>query len=95
MEPDRAEVLINIGPLGDLKLGFGKYAGRCLWDIPLRYLDETISVMPPKWNVRAAQRFVGLCMLYIAIAERGKNGGATRYRGVVPSISFRQWDDTF
>jgi len=41
---------------------FGKYKDVCLLDIPLRYLDETVCVMPPTWIVRVVIRLVDEAM---------------------------------
>jgi hypothetical protein len=37
---------------------FGKYAGSVFEEIPLNYLDQTISSMPDCYLVRSAKRFV-------------------------------------
>ncbi len=52
--------------IGAISLPFGKYAGTKLCEIPLRYLDETICVMPPTFIVRMAIRFVDRAMREIA-----------------------------
>ena len=46
--------------LSGIIMPFGKYAGMSFGDIPVRYLDETISIMPPTWIVRRAIEFVDL-----------------------------------
>lgn len=51
-----------LGELGEIEMPFGKYVGRMIWDIPLRYLDETISIMPPTWLVRRIREFVDHAM---------------------------------
>lgn len=52
---------------------FGKHSGTCLLDIPLRYLDETVSVMPPTWLVRTCQKLVDEAMEHpLAGGEPGR-----------------------
>lgn len=63
-----------IRPYLRMKLGFGKYGDRELQKIPLRYLDETISVMPPTWKIRAVQRFVDLCIHLIHLEYHSNKG---------------------
>lgn len=41
---------------------FGKYTGMNLTEIPLGYLDMTVSVMPPTWVIRRVQEFVDTVM---------------------------------
>lgn len=48
--------------LGQLILPFGKYNGKIFDDVPLSYLDETISVMPATWLVTMAKEYVAMCM---------------------------------
>jgi uncharacterized protein (DUF3820 family) len=48
--------------LGQITMQFGKYAGLPLSQIPLCYLDQTISSMPSSWFVRRVQEFVDLVM---------------------------------
>lgn len=70
-----------------LIMPFGKYAGRIFADIPLKYLDETVSVMPPTWIIRQAQRFVGASM-------RSKNKIFSGEKSVVPNASWNDfWPD--
>lgn len=57
-EEDRERRLL----FGVLVMPFGKYQGTTLNDVPLKYLDETISVMPPTYFVRSSQQFVSACM---------------------------------
>jgi|GEM_PF-3295619 len=42
----------------NIEMPFGKYHGKTLVTIPLRYLDETIAVMPPTWIVRQVIRLI-------------------------------------
>jgi len=48
--------------LASITMTFGKYVGKSLSEIPLRYLDETVSVMPKTWLVRRVHEFVDLVM---------------------------------
>jgi hypothetical protein len=67
--------------LGGIIMPFGKYNGKALCEIPLRYLDGTVSVMPPTWLVRRVQEFVDLAM------SRGEWGEVTGRRSV-PNATF-------
>ena len=51
------------------KLPFGKYDGTMLEEIPLRYLDDTVSTMGETWLPRVVRRFVSACMW--AASEEG------------------------
>ena len=51
--------------VGHVEMPFGKYKGVQLRNIPLKYLDETISVMPPNHFIRLVQRFVDDCMIEV------------------------------
>ena len=51
-----------------LVLPFGKYEGHRFEDIPLSYLDKTISVMPDQWIVRSARRFIDMAMKFHRMA---------------------------
>ena len=42
----------------NIQMPFGKYIGQTLVTIPLRYLDETIAVMPPRCLVRQVIRLI-------------------------------------
>jgi uncharacterized protein (DUF3820 family) len=42
----------EIYQIAELTMPFGKYIGKSLWEVPLRYLDETVSVMPANTVVR-------------------------------------------
>jgi len=48
--------------LGQLVMPFGKYNGKIFDEVPLSYLDETISVMPATWLVSVAKEYVMMCM---------------------------------
>lgn len=57
----------------EVVIPFGKYAGTCLLDIPLRYLDETVCVMPTTWLVRLCQKLVDEAMCHpLAGGEPGR-----------------------
>jgi uncharacterized protein (DUF3820 family) len=45
-----------------IKMPFGKYIGKELGEIPLKYLDETVAVMPPTYFVRRVIQFIDLAM---------------------------------
>lgn len=47
-----------------LVMPFGKYQGYMLEDVPLRYLDETVSVMPQTWFIREVIHFVSWAQAY-------------------------------
>ena len=47
-----------IASLGEIEMPFGKHKGSSLIDIPLYYLDETVSQMPKTWLIRAVIKFV-------------------------------------
>ena len=47
-----------------IHMPFGKHKGTNLVDVPLSYLDETISIMPPTWFVRRVQKFVDCIMAH-------------------------------
>lgn len=51
-----------IDQCSNVVMPFGKYKDVCLLDIPLRYLDETVCVMPPTWIVRVVIRLVDEAM---------------------------------
>lgn len=53
------EIVID---LLDTKIMFGKYRGTILWEIPLKYLDGTVSQMPNSYFRRLSDRFVDACM---------------------------------
>ena len=73
-DKERNEMLCRLGTLGLVDIPFGKYAGNKIEDIPLRYLDETISVMPNTWRIRRVREFVDLaCDLF----SEPTNGGCT------------------
>ena len=70
----------------DTKIPFGKYQGYEFCDVSLRYLDQTISIMPPTWIVREAQDFVWACMFamnHICNSQVEENGQTS----IVPSSS--------
>ena len=46
----------------NIQIPFGKYESQTLETIPLKYLDETICVMPPTWLIRTTRSFVDACM---------------------------------
>jgi uncharacterized protein (DUF3820 family) len=48
--------------LSVLVIPFGKYCGSEIKDVPIRYLDETVSVMPETWFVRRVREFVDAAM---------------------------------
>lgn len=48
--------------LCDFVMPFGRFKGEKLGDVPLSYLDQTISVMPQTWFVRQVRTFVDLTM---------------------------------
>lgn len=54
--------------LSALEMPFGKYKGQTLDRVPLRYLDETVSVMPATWFVRTVWKFVDLAMMHPMVA---------------------------
>ena len=41
---------------------FGKHQGKAITEVPLKYLDETISTMPQTWLVRRVREFVDVAM---------------------------------
>ena len=45
-----------------IEMPFGKYIGKELGEIPLKYLDETVALMPPTYFVRRVIEFVDLAM---------------------------------
>jgi hypothetical protein len=53
---DRAEVI------RELKMPFGKYKGTAIFEVPLSYLDRTISGMPPTWFANSIREFVAKWM---------------------------------
>ena len=59
---DRAEVI------RELKMPFGKYKGTAIFEVPLSYLDQTISIGAPTWFVNSIREFVAKWMRY-AISE--------------------------
>jgi len=52
------------GLISNIILPFGKYLGKRFDEIPLKYLDETISQMPDCWITRMAREYVSLCMWF-------------------------------
>ncbi len=48
--------------VGRTEIPFGKYKGQNLCEVPLRYLDETVCVMPATWFVRTVTAFVDHAM---------------------------------
>lgn len=51
--------------LSKIVMPFGKYENYTFDNIPLKYLDETISPMPTVWIVERAREYVSLSMEYI------------------------------
>jgi len=51
-----------VGDLSDIVIPFGKYTGKTLGDVPLKYLDEVVSVMPQTWLIRRVIEFVDHAM---------------------------------
>jgi hypothetical protein len=52
--------------LGNIILPFGKYEGKILHDIPIKYLDMTVSAMPSTWVVRSVQLYVSQTMMLLS-----------------------------
>lgn len=50
----------NLRHLGELRVPFGKYMGMELQDVPLSYLDRTVSQMPTCWFVRRVIQLIDL-----------------------------------
>lgn len=50
----------------NLVMPFGKHVDRTLSQISLRYLDETVSTMEPRWFVRRVRELVDWAMLHPA-----------------------------
>lgn len=65
-----------------MEMSLGKYRGDIIDEIPLKYLDDTISKMDG-WIGRAVQRYVDACM--DALMEEGL---VTKMR--VPNYSWYQ-----
>ena len=74
---DRTEVI------RELKMPFGKYKGTVIFEVPLSYLDQTISSMPPTWFANSMREFVAKWMRY-AISEEVVD------QAQVPNLSARQ-----
>jgi len=72
----------------NITIGFGKYESHALGDIPLRYLDETISVMPPTWVTRIAAKYVDSAMELAII--HGFNLGGDAMIGRVPNLTISE-----
>lgn len=49
---------IDIG--NNVRMSFGRFEGQLLRDVPLSYLDKTVSNMPDCWLVRRAREYVDL-----------------------------------
>jgi hypothetical protein len=49
---------------GGVAMPFGKFIGKEMRDIPLDYLDRTVSVMPPTWFTRRVQEYVDAAMVH-------------------------------
>lgn len=73
----------DLWPYGELPITFGKYIGIMLEEIPLKYLDETVSTMGETWLPRVVRRFVSACMT-ASLDE----GAITELK--VPNLSWRQ-----
>ena len=73
--------------LGWIQISFGKYIGKCLKDIPLRYLDETIAIMPPTYFVRRVQEFVDNSMRHPMIVQN--------YHAKAPDKSVEQLNENW
>jgi uncharacterized protein (DUF3820 family) len=66
--------------LRDQTMPFGKYEGKTLGEIPLRYLDQTVSTMPDTHIVRLIKKFVS-CAVEVTCLE-------FQDTGMIPNSSF-------
>jgi len=66
----------SISKIGETVLPFGKYCNHRICDVPLRYLDETISPMPDQWLVRRVKKYVDhvmdICLSMLVVKNDGK-----------------------
>lgn len=83
-EQEEARLLGRLMMLATIVMPFGKWKATEFGDIPLSYLDQTVSQMPDRWLTRRASEFVDLAADYI-----GVHGHAPR----VPDHSFNSiWE---
>jgi len=48
--------------IGNFDMPFGKYKGKSINNVPLKYLDQTIGTSGDAWFVNAVRQFVESCM---------------------------------
>lgn len=58
----------DLWPYGEMPITFGKHIGKMLNEIPLKYLDDTLSTMGDSWLPRIVRSFVWAAM-HTAIHE--------------------------
>jgi hypothetical protein len=54
--------LQNRQQIGYCAIPFGKYQGTLIKDVPLKYLDQTVSAMGATWFADAVRKYVQTCM---------------------------------
>lgn len=52
----------NHWEIDNIEIPFGKYQGKMFREVPLRYLDETVSKFPDTWVSRRARDYVDAAM---------------------------------
>ena len=79
-----------------MEMEFGKYVGRSVMDIPLRYLDETVSSMPETVFVRKIKEYLDCIWekLYV-FRNVAATGSKSCFTSRMPNFSLNELKQKF
>ena len=76
--------------IGSIEMPFGKHSGRELRSVPLRYLDETVSVMQPTWFVRRVCDYLDLASRHPMVALMAQ--GSAKFTNQTMEEAENEWE---